>query len=150
MYDENQIISFVQQHVACLGKRPISLMHADFQSDNMVISPQNDLYIIDFQECGMVDPYYALTGIMVTAEISPSFSIGQLNSYFGCNVPEEFWEINAFYMAAESINAFSVAVKIGSNEVNYSNNLVKIMLDWYDNMDNIIPKWYRLFKERKA
>ena len=51
----------------------MSLLHSDFQSDNMVISSNNELYIIDFQGSSIVDPYYALTGVMVTAEVSPNF-----------------------------------------------------------------------------
>lgn len=56
----------------------------------MIISPNKELYAIDFQGSGVVDPYYALTGVMVTAEVSTQFSIGQLHGYFGGNVPDDF------------------------------------------------------------
>ncbi|KAE9528983.1 hypothetical protein A1D24_08925 [Testudinibacter aquarius] len=105
------LLAFIDKHISCLQHRPMSLLHADFQSDNMVISPQNELYVIDFQGSGLVDPYYALTGAMVTAEVSPPFAIGQLRSYFG-DVPADFWTLNAFYLAAESIHAFTVALTL--------------------------------------
>jgi len=76
------LFTFLDKHFNCLNNRPMSLLHADFQSDNMVISPNNELYVIDFQGSGVVDPYYALTGIMVTAEVSTQFANGQLHSYF--------------------------------------------------------------------
>lgn len=140
---EDLLISFLEQHSSWLDHRPMCLLHADFQSDNMVISPENKLYAIDFQGSGIVDPYYALTGVMVTAEVSPQFSTGQLHSYFGGQVPEEFWKLNAFYMAAESINAFAVAVTLGQEEVDYSNEMMKAMLEWFDNFNNLIPSWYK-------
>lgn len=143
LVDENLLFSFLEQHASCLAHRPMYLLHADFQSDNMVISPDNKLYAIDFQGSGMIDPYCALTGVMVTAEVSPQFSIGQLHSYFGRQIPEDFWKLNAFYMIAESINAFSVAATLGQEEVDYSNKMIKVMLEWFNNFNNIIPSWYK-------
>lgn len=136
------LLSFLDKHTSCLDNRPLCLLHADFQSDNMVISPTKELYAIDFQGSGLVDPYYALTGAMVTAEVSPQFSIGQLHSYFGGQVPNDFWELNAYYLVAESINAFAVAATLGQKEVNYSNEMMKTTLDWFDNFNNLIPSWY--------
>ena len=140
--DDKILISFLEKHFFCLENRPMSLLHGDFQSDNMVISPNGELYIIDFQGSGLVDPYYALTGTMVTAENSTQFSNGQLHSYFNGSIPADFWELNAFYMIAESINAFSVAATLGQEEIDYSNKMTKVMLDWFDNFNNLIPNWY--------
>lgn len=140
--DDKILFSFLEKHFFCLDNRPMCLLHGDFQSDNMVISPNGELYIIDFQGSGLVDPYYTLTGVMVTAEVSTQFSNGQLHSYFNGSIPANFWELNAFYMVAESINAFSVAVTLGQEEVDYSKKMIKEMLDWVDNFNNLIPNWY--------
>lgn len=142
LVDDNILFDFLEKHYKCLSNRPRSLLHADFQSDNMIITPNNELYVIDFQGSGVVDPYYALTGVMVTAEVSTQFSIGQLKSYFKGRVPDDFWELNAFYMVAESINAFSVAVTLGKEEIDYSNEMNKKMLKWFDKFNNLIPSWY--------
>lgn len=45
-------------------------------------------------------------------------------------------------MVAESINAFSVAVTLGQEEMDYSKKMIKEMLDWVDNFNNLIPNWY--------
>ncbi|MDO5115172.1 MAG: phosphotransferase [Synergistaceae bacterium] len=136
------LLSFLEKRPSSLDNRPMCLLHADFQSDNMIISPKKELYAIDFQGSGPVDPYYALGAVMVTAEVSPQFSTGQLHSYFGGSVPDDFWELNAYYMAAESINAFTVAAALGQEERDCSNEMMKAMLDWFDNFNNLIPSWY--------
>lgn len=143
MVADDLMVTFVREHKSCLSNRPRALLHADFQTDNMVISQDGKLSIIDFQGSGVVDPYYALTGVMVSAENSPAFSCGQMYRYFGGEVPDDFWELNAFYLAAECINAFSVAVKLGQEEVDYSNEMMKTTLEWLDNMNCLIPSWYR-------
>ncbi|MDO4587859.1 MAG: phosphotransferase [Planctomycetia bacterium] len=139
---EERLYAVLEQRSSCLENRPMCLLHADFQSDNMVISPENELYAIDFQGSGLVDPWYALTGVMVTAEVSPSFATGQLHSYFGGSVPNDFWERNAYYVVAESMNAFAVAVTLGQQEVDESHAMIKTMFDWFDHFNRFIPSWY--------
>ena len=47
---------------------------------------------IDFQMCGVVDPYLVLTGAGVSAMYSVPFAKGQIDEYFGKDVPDDFWE----------------------------------------------------------
>lgn len=145
LFGDDMLLSFLDKHSGCLKQRSASLLHADFQSDNMVISPTKELYIIDFQGSGTVDPYYALAGVMVTAEVSPEFSTGQLHGYFDGDVPDDFWELNAFYTAAESLNAFAVAVTLGQEEIDYANRMMAKAFEWLDNLNRLIPVWYRGF-----
>lgn len=45
-------------------------------------------------------------------------------------------------MVAESINAFAVAVTLGKEEVEYSSEMMKAVLDWLDSFNKLIPSWY--------
>lgn len=108
--DDDVVISYLQTQQYCIGERPTALMHEDFQTDNMVISPDGDLYIIDFQMCGVADPYLVMTGVGVSAMYSIPFAMGQIDGYFGKSVPEDFWEKYNYYMLAEMLYAFTVGV----------------------------------------
>lgn len=92
------------------GERPTALMHEDFQTDNMVISSDGDLYTIDFQMCGVADPYLVMTGAGVSAMYSIPFAMGQIDGYFGKTVPEDFWEKYTYYMLTEMLYTFTVGV----------------------------------------
>lgn len=140
-YDE--IINFINANSHYMNNRPRCFLHEDFQSDNMVISPNKELYIIDFQQCGIVDPYYALMSAMVTGEVSTTFTTGQIKTYFNNNIPEDFWILNASYMAAEGINVFNVACTLGKEELNYSYKMINYTLEWFNNMKNVVPNWYK-------
>lgn len=106
------VISTLQTHQRCIGARPTALMHEDFQTDNMVISPDGELYLIDFQMCGVTDPYLVMTGAGVSAMYSVPFAMGQIDGYFGKDVPGDFWEKYAYYMLAEMLYSFTVGVKM--------------------------------------
>lgn len=109
---DDVVLSFLQDNIDCIGKRPTALMHMDFQTDNMVISPDGELFIIDFQMCGKADPYLVLTGAGVSAMYSISFALGQIDGYFGEAVPEDFWTKYNYYMLSEMLYAFTVGIHI--------------------------------------
>lgn len=110
--DDDVVISYLQTQQYCIGERPIALMHEDFQTDNMIISPDGNLYIIDFQMCGVADPYLVITGVGVSAMYSIPFAMGQIDGYFGKSVPEDFWGKYNYYMLAEMLYAFTVRVSM--------------------------------------
>ena len=109
---DDVIISFLRTQRHCIGERPTALMHEDFQTDNMVISSDGELYMIDFQMCGETDPYLVMTGAGVSAMYSVPFAMGQIDGYFGKTVPEDFWQKYRYYMLAEMLYAFTVGVKM--------------------------------------
>lgn len=108
--NDDVVISYLQTQQHCIGERPTALMHEDFQTDNMVVSPDGSLSIIDFQMCGVADPYLVMTGAGVSAMSSIPFAMGQTDGYFGKSVPEDFWVKYNYYMLAEMLYAFTVGV----------------------------------------
>ena len=107
---DDVIISYLQENIGCIGERPTALMHMDFQTDNMVISPDGELYTIDFQMFDVADPYHVMTGAGVSAMYSIPFAMGQMAGYFGKAVPEDFWDKYNHYMISEMLYAFTVGV----------------------------------------
>lgn len=109
---DDVILSYLQNNIGYIGERPTALMHMDFQTDNMVISPDGELFAIDFQMCNTADPYLVLTGAGVSAMYSIPFARGQMDGYFGRAVPEDFWEKYNYYMLSEMLYAFTVGVQM--------------------------------------
>lgn len=120
------------------------LTHEDFQADNLVISPEKELFVIDFQQCGIVDPYYALMSAMISADVSPHFATGQIRKYFEGEPPMDFWKLLFFYFASETINGFLAAITLGQEEIDFVYKMTKNTLECFDNMNNPIPTWYLL------
>lgn len=140
--EDNVILSYLKKHIDCIGKRPTALMHEDFQTDNMVISSTGELYTIDFQMCGICDPYLALSAVGVSAEFSPAFAMGELDGYFENGIPDDFWEKYNYYMIVEMLYAFTIGVKMEEERENTLHMFDEPINKIKNNTLNI-PEWYR-------
>ena len=136
------MLNHVEQNRHLLENRPTCLTHGDFHVGNLVISPEKDLYVIDFQRYRIIDAYCALMSIMFSADVSPHFATGQLRGYFDGEPPEDFWELLAFYLAAVSINSIPWSIPFGQEEIDFSYKMIENILHWFDNMKNPVPTWY--------
>lgn len=136
------VIDYLQKNHHCIGERPTALMHMDFQTDNMVISPDGELYTIDFQMCGVVDPYHVLTGAGVSAMYSVPFAMGQIEGYFGNVVPNDFWGKYNYYMIAEMLYAFTVGVNM-EEEREETLHMFDEEVERIKHNGSCIPTWYQ-------
>lgn len=140
--DDELLIEFLKDNVHLMKNRPTCLTHEDFRTDNLVISPDKKLFVIDFQQCGIVDPYYALMSVGVSAETSPQFAFGQLDEYFRGQIPEDFWQLVNYYLLAETFNIFLVALTLGQEEIDFANEFMPATIKSLDNLGNYVPDWF--------
>lgn len=136
------ILSYLEVGFSCIGERPMGMIHEDFQTDNMVISPDGELYVIDFQLCGMVDPYYAMMSVGVSAMYSVCFARGQMEGYSGKNVPTDFWEKYNYYMLTEMLYTYTVAVTMDEERAEAGGMFVE-QVERIKNGASFIPQGYR-------
>ncbi len=136
------LIRYVQEHRHLLRCRPSCLTHGDFHVGNLVLSPEKELYVIDFQRCGVSDPYAAFGSIMFSADVSAQFATGQVHGYFGGEPPAEFWELLSFYLAAANIHALPWSLRFGQEEIDFAYHMIGNILCWFDSMKNSVPTWY--------
>ncbi len=140
--NDELILGYLQANYHCIGERPTALMHMDFQTDNMVISPNGELYTIDFQMCGVADPYHVLTGAGVSAMYSVPFAMGQIEGYFGKVVPYDFWDKYNYYMIAEMLYAFTVGVNM-EEEREETLHMFDEEVKRIKHNGSCIPTWYQ-------
>lgn len=136
------IINYLQTNHHCIGERPTALMHMDFQTDNMVISSDGELYTIDFQMCGVADPYHVLTGAGVSAMYSVPFAMGEIEGYFGKEIPDDFWDKYTYYMLTEMLYAFTVGVKM-NEEREETLHMFDDEVERIKHNVSPIPTWYQ-------
>ena len=144
-------INYIQIHQYLLQDRPISLCHGDFHVGNMMIDLETkELVIIDFGSIEIGDPMEEFNRMIWNAQLSEEFATGFINRYFnGKNIPDEFWKLMAYYMACDVVGSIPWAVNYGNDQLITMLERAKLVLDWFDDFERMIPKFYKRAELKK-
>lgn len=136
------ILNYLESNKDLLTNRPQCYHHGDYHIGNMIQSDTGHLSIIDwhtvdFENCG--DPWYEFNRIGI--EFS-AFASGQIDGYFNHEVPEKFWKLLAYYLAASAITSIVWAKYFAPERIHDILKMNTDILFWFDYMKNPIPTWY--------
>ena len=135
-------LRYVSENRHLLKGRPQSMQHGDYHVGNMMIDHDGKLQIIDFDRFDWGDPWEEFNRIVWCAQASPAFASGMVYGYFDGSIPEEFWKLLALYISSNALSSIYWAVPFGQDQVDVMLRQGAEILEWYDNMNNIIPAWY--------
>ena len=144
-------IDFIQSHQSLLKDRPISLCHGDYHVGNMMIELETKkLVIIDFGSLEIGDPMEEFNRMIWNAQLSEEFATGLINGYFnGKNIPDDFWKLMAYYMACDVVGSIPWAVNYGNDQLITMLERAKLVLDWFDDFERMVPKFYKRAESKK-
>lgn len=140
-------IDYINANRKLLKNRPQCFQHGDYHIGNMMIDNDGKLKIIDFDCYDYGDPWEEFNRIVWSAQKSPLFASGMVNGYFDNNVPFSFWQILALYISSNTLSSIPWAIPFGQIQIDTMINLAIEILDWYDNMKNPVPTWYKSIME---
>ena len=147
-YENGQIfIDFLNANRELLKDRLQVFQHGDYHIGNFMIGDDGEIYVIDFDRFDVGDPWEEFNRLVWSAQVSPSFASGMIDGYFDHKVPNLFWKLLAIYILSNLVGALPWAVPYGAEEIVVMQNQAKEILEWYDNLKQIIPSWY-LNKEK--
>ncbi len=126
-----------------LQNRPQTYQHGDYHIGNMMLDREGVLVVIDFDKDDYGDPWEEFNRIVWCAQAAPRFASGLVDGYFGGTVPMAFWQLLALYICSNTIGSLPWAIPFGEEEVAVMRIQASQVLQWYDNMNNVVPKWYR-------
>ena len=139
-------------YLACnrhlLKDRPQSYQHGDYHIGNMMINQDGVLTIIDFDRDDFGDPWEEFNRIVWCAQAAPAFASGMIDGYFDGNVPTDFWKLLALYICSNTLSSLPWAIPFGEGEIQVMRKQAAQVLEWYDEMKNVVPSWYRKPGER--
>nr|WP_304578800.1 phosphotransferase [uncultured Acetatifactor sp.] len=135
-------IRYIGENRHLLKGRPQTCQHGDYHIGNMMLDESGQLYVIDFNRFDIGDPWEEFNRIVWCAQASPLFASGMVNGYFEGHVPEEFWRLLALYISSNTLSSIYWAVPFGQKEIDTMLRQAAEVLQWYDNMRNIVPSWY--------
>lgn len=143
-YESGQVfIDYINANRQLLKDRPQCYQHGDYHIGNMMVDNDNKLQIIDFDRYDYGDPWEEFNRIVWSVQAAPTFASGMVNGYFDNNVPLDFWRLLALYISSNTLSSIPWSISFGQKEIDTMKNLAMDVLNWYDNMKNPIPTWYK-------
>lgn len=139
-------IEYINANRYLLKDRPQVYQHGDYHIGNMMIDTEGKLHIIDFNRNDYGDPWEEFNRIVWCGQLSPMFATGMVNGYFENHVPMKFWKLLALYICSNTLSSIPWAIPFGQGEIDTMVNQAKEVLEWYENMQNPIPNWYKDIK----
>ena len=138
-------IDYIQSHQSLLKDSPISLCHGDFHVGNMMIDyKMRELVVIDFGSLEIGYPIEEFNRMIWSAQLSEEFATGLINGYFDEEkIPEKFWKLMAYYMSCDVVGSIPWAVNYGNQQLPIMLERAKLVLEWFDDFVQVIPKFYK-------
>ena len=89
------------------------------------------------------DPWEEFNRLTWTVQRSPIFASAMLRSYFGGNVPTEFWQLMALYVASNQLSCIAWAIPFGQEEIDVMIHQNREVRAWYKGTyGDGAPEWY--------
>ena len=137
------LLVYLAENRHLLVGRPQTYQHGDYHIGNMMLSADGVLTVIDFDKDDFGDPWEEFNRIVWSAQAAPAFASGMVDGYFGGEVPIEFWRLLALYISSNTLSSLPWAIPFGEEEVAVMRRQCAQVLNWYDNMKNLVPTWYK-------
>ena len=136
-------IAFVKDNIHKIWSKPPVYQHGDFHPGNLIFTPNMGVGVIDFNRWEVGDPYeefYKLQSFGV--EVSIPYCIGEITGYFNGEIPPEFWEVLAVYVAHSSLFSIKWAEQFGEADISGMVERCEKTFIHYDSFHSTIPTWY--------
>ena len=141
--NDESIINFIKENINYINDETKVYQHGDFHPGNLIFVNSKEIGVIDFNRWDVGDPYeefYKLESFGV--DISIPYCIGQIESYFDDNIPNNFWKALAVYSAHAALYSIKWAEQFGEDDLNNMRKICYRILDDYDGFNTYIPKWF--------
>lgn len=140
--ERDAFLACIERGRHLLKRRSMDFAHGDYHVGNLLVTPDGELAVIDFDRCRIADPWDDHKRVVWDVEASPIFASGRLDGYFEGKIPDEFWDLLAVYCASNAIGSIAWAVPFGEDQIVHHLDQARELFEYYDGMERIIPKWY--------
>lgn len=142
--NDEDVLKFIKNNINKLNSLPPVYTHGDFHVGNLILTPNNNIGVIDFNRWKCVDAYEEFYKVQFfDIEVSIPFAVGQIDGYFNNEPPLKFWDILSVYVAHSSLTAINWAAAFGEDEVNGMKlRCINASRD-FNNFESSIPNWYK-------
>ena len=142
----DSIVHYLQDNKHLLDGRPQTFIHGDFNISNMMLMPDKQIGVIDFNSYNKDhgDPWWEFDPCMDGWGSEPSayFFTGLIKGYFNGEPPNDFFKVFSYYLAYDALAALCDTSVHNQGEPEVGRRHMESIMRWTDNFQNPIPTWY--------
>jgi serine/threonine-protein kinase len=140
---EADFLRYINQAFPCLHGIPQTFLHGDYHVGNMIVSPDDQLYVIDFNRYKFGDPVRDFSRLAVFSRmVSVDFARGQIDGYCGAHPTNNFFQRMAFYTAFDTLFSVLWARSFGEDEIRNTGQRIQMVWEDFDGFSRYVPLWY--------
>ena len=139
---EDRFLDYLNRNRSLLKGRPQCFQHGDYHCGNLILTPEGQVGVIDYNRLDYGDPWEEFNRIVWCAQVSPAFASGRIDGYFDGPPPELFFQLMALYIASNQLASVAWAVPFGQDEVDIMLAQNQFVLDGYRGFETVVPAWY--------
>ncbi|HBP38351.1 MAG TPA: hypothetical protein DD640_06365 [Clostridiales bacterium] len=137
-----RVLELIDAGQEFLAGRPQQLLHGGFQTDNLILSYENSLSMIDFENWQYGDPLADLATVLTQIRhISLPCAIGILDCYFTFRINDQELQMLRFYGALDLMEQLAGTDWRQNPEA--EGNKLQVFLKDYQSFRSICPVWYK-------
>ncbi len=142
-YDQ-KIINLINNNLPLLADRPQRLLHGGFETDNVVISYEDSLSLIDLDNWQYGDPLYDLANVLTQSRhLGVPYAIGILDCYFCFEISDTDLRLMALYGAMNLIERAATQQINLDASFQRTAELIQLFIRDFHGCRNISPFWYK-------
>lgn len=140
-YRQAFIENYIKEHIHLLRHSTVSFQHDDFHPQNMIVSDDGAISIIDFDSYDWGDPFEEFFKLpKYTIYVSPYFAKGQVHGYFNSKISGAFWRKYNLFVALNQ--HASQLGGIASNNLAYVQERTRYIMETHDFRHHGAPDWF--------
>lgn len=137
---KKEILGFLKKN-RFLCRREYALTHMDLHGGNFRRDSQNTVYLIDYENVCITDPWRDFTyAVFFHDPQEDAFWYEFLHSYFSNGIPYHFWKTMKYYCYLQALRMMICSHQ--RKDQRHIDDLAQSIWNNYHNDDQIIPAWY--------
>lgn len=138
------ILRYLDENKALLEQRPQCFIHGDFNASNLIVTPEGEIGVIDFNAFNLDhgDPWWEFCAVAWGKEAEGCFFTGLIRGYFEGEPPPAFFQMLALYYAYDVLAALCETSQGAEGSPEDGPRHLSNVLRWFDGMRNPVPTWY--------
>lgn len=141
---DRKLFDLIQRCLPLMVNRPQVLLHGDFKIENIIMSYEYSLNLIDFDSWLYGDPMFDLANVLTSIhKFSHPYALGILDCYFAFRITDQEMQLITCYAVLDLLERLIAAQKDTDETIGLIHEEARTLMKDFQGFKRIDPVWYK-------